>query len=412
MPKITPKDLFTINLDALHIQLNHSLPVSLDLTRLQPSTALPVYKLGATTLTLLSDGTCNPAYHMCYSVSVNSKKIGTIDVNPIRATYAANLIQFRTDNQLLYSTDLLSLIRQFMSDTNLLFHNYSKLDIAVDTTSDLMTRFEEYFFNSDKYHFHRNKSQIESLNTFGTIYRNGETNYTIYLAKNKTGRSMKLYNKSIEIDESSKKHYISDYHAANGLPSNKDVWRLELSITNNAIKKYETVYRLKTDYNSVINYYKYSKLDHVEKNLYTAEGTHKDVEPVFSRLQDSSHLLELFKHYSEGLAEFRKKDNNNITRCTRIPLINLPDNINQLKANEYIITTNTREVNTMKHNIKFQFEEFQKYNDIDYLTMAQKIATRNNLLDYYESLYSKYKSVISAYNHSTSNFKDNTSSLF
>jgi len=276
-----------------------------------------------------------------------------------------------------------------------------------------MKRFERCFFNAKDYHFHRNKKQIDRLNTFGTVNRDGGTNYTIYLAENKSGRSLKLYNKSIEIAESSHKDYITAYHTANGLENDKDVWRLELSITNNAIKKYQTVYRLKTDSTKEISYYQYSKLTQPERLLYTAEGKHCDCEPVFEQLQDAEHLLSLFKHYSKGLAEFRKKnDLKNISRCTLVPLVHLGENIKPLTAIEYITKTNIREANAVKHNIKFQFEQFQKYNDVDCLTMAQKIAARNNLLDYYETIYNQYKPIISAYNHSPLNYKITSTSLF
>ncbi|MBJ6110012.1 hypothetical protein JAO73_13400 [Hymenobacter sp. BT523] len=412
MPQHTKKDLFTLSLDCLNIRLNHSFPVALDLTTLHPSTALPIYVQGSTTLTMLTDDKRNSSYHLSYSVDVSGKRIGVVDVNPVRAHYAANLVHYRADNRLLYTASLLSAIRQFMADFNLLFHNYAKLDIALDTNVDVMKRFNKYFFNPETYHFHKNKKQIEKINAFGSVSRNGDTNFTVYLAENVGGRSLKLYNKTREIAESSNKGYITDYHSANGLDVSKDVWRLELSITNNAIKDTDYIYRLKTDYNTAITYDKYSKLEQTEKALYTRESKGKDYNPIFSQLQDSEHLLSLFNCYGESIAEFRKKDDSNKTRCTRMPLIHLGDNIKPIIPNEYIITASKSEENTMKHNIRFNFDQFQKRNNLLYLEVAKDIALNGNLIDYYDSLYHKYQSVISAYNHSILNYNNNSKSLF
>ena len=417
MPSHAPKDQFTISIDALQIQYCHPPltafnSVQFDLTQLNQYDAEPTYTKGATTLTQLPDDKGNRAYHLHYSIDVNGKHIGTIDVNPVRAAYASGLVLFTAANHLLYTNGFLLDIIQFTTDFNLQFHNYSKLDIAIDTTADVMKRFEHCFFNSKDFHFHHNKKQIDRINTFGTIDRKGVTNHTIYLARNVTGRSFKLYNKSIEILENSHKQYITDYHKANGLDMDKDIWRLELSITNKAIKKYSRDYLLKSDANTVIKYNKYAMLTTSEKLLYEADPKHKDYEPIFSQLQDAEHLLSIFKHYTKGLAEFRKKDDSNITRCTSVPLVRLGNNVKPLTAIEYIITSKKHETNKMKHNIKFQFEEFQRWSDMDCLTMAQKIAKRGNLLDYYDALYQQYKPIISAYNHSVENDKPIAQSLF
>lgn len=412
MPKHSYNEHFSIIIDTLNIRFTHAQPVTLDLTQLHPSTALSIYKQGLTTLTLLNPEQRHKSYHLSYSVEVDGKRIGTIDSNPVRATYAANMVHFRTTNQLLYTSELLSSINRLIADFNLVLNNYSRIDIAIDTNVDVMKRFEKYFFDPEHYHFHRNKTQIDKINTFGTVERNGETNYTLYLANNVNGRSLKLYNKSIEIVESSKKHYITEFHRNNGLNINQDIWRFELSITNDAISEYEIIYRLKTDYNSALTEYRYNKLTPSEQSLYASEKHKKGFQPSFDRLQDATHLLELFKHYGYSLVEFRKKDNCNKTRCTPMPLLHLPNDIKPIEPIEYIITTTKHTENTMKHNIKFQFEQFQKWNDADYLTMAQKIAIRNNLMEYYDTLYSKYKSVISSYNHSLGNYNNNSASLF
>lgn len=409
MPK---KEQFTINLDALQLRLNHTEISSLDLTNLLPTSAQYIYHRGKTTLTQLPDDKKSKYYYLSYSVAVADTIIGTIDVKPVQAKFAGDLVLLRVANELLYSTSYLDLIRSFMDDFNLKINNYSRLDIAIDTNINMMKRFEKYFFNEKDYHFHRNKKQICEVNMFSNVKRNGIANNTVYLAKNRNGKSLTLYDKKTEIETSSHKDYITAYHASNNLDVDKTIWRLELSITNSAIKTYKKEYRLKTDYDTVINYYQYSKLSQQDKALYLADGECLLDEPIFSLLQDSNHLLSIFKRYSENLAEFRLKDDSNITRCTRKPLIELGENIALMVTNKYSVTKNKHEINTMKHNIKFQFEQFQKHLNINYLTNAQMIATDNNLTEYYDKLQSQYKDVINAYNHRPSNYNSNTLSLF
>ncbi|OON65245.1 hypothetical protein B0919_24535 [Hymenobacter sp. CRA2] len=340
-------------------------------------------------------------------------ELGSIDLKPVRATYAANLVHLRTDNQLLYSSELLPTIRQFLTDFQLELHNYSRLDIAIDTNAYIMKRFDKYFYKPDEYHLHTNNRQIHKLNAFGSIERTGETNATIYLAQNVNGRSLKLYNKSLEIHESSHKDYISEYHKANGVNPLKEVWRLELTITNDAVKKYEKTYRLHTDYNTELSEYHYKRLEPAEQTLYYLDKEVFPYTPDFDRLQDAQHLLELFKHFSGNLAEFRKKDSSNKTRCTHMPLIYLPDNIAELKPNQiYRITKSKYEENNMKNTVKVIFEQFAKHHKTSYLEVAKELADDNNLTEYYNALCDKYASVISTYNNSLTNYSKPSAFLF
>ena len=119
---------------------------------------------------------------------------------------------------------------------NLQFKSITKLEIAVDTNINVISRIRKYIRDIDNYDMVINGKKVrydsDILPLYGEYYERSRTalstNPTLYFHQKDDSYSLRVYDKSREIDKS-KKTYISN---------SKHLYRCELTIRNEDIKEF------------------------------------------------------------------------------------------------------------------------------------------------------------------------------
>lgn len=153
------------------------------------------------------------------------------------------------DNRTLYTeyyhgTNLIRLVEILVNALDLEYNNISSLDIAFDTTKNIVKLLTKMIRNKD-FTTHLNtkeikdrtieQSEIKFLKK-GNLNRFIENSTSLYIhQKDKDGFGLTLYNKSKEIQESSHKEYIKEW---NGMNCKQTIYRAEVRLKNEHIKKY------------------------------------------------------------------------------------------------------------------------------------------------------------------------------
>lgn len=192
----------------------------------------------------------------------------------------ANYVWLSIENRMFYETLYPSTSLQIFApiiadDLGLKFHNFTHLDIAIDTDAkDYIKRIRKYI---KKYTpivankaYPNLEEEINTLKYISTGNRIKITNTSIYV--DIENAALSVYNKTRELKEK-KKEYIN-------FNTDKDITRLEVRLNNKAIKEYMAQQNQTLD------------------ELYN----------LICRVEDEAVLITLFRYYSNRLIRFR--DNN------------------------------------------------------------------------------------------------------
>lgn len=165
----------------------------------------------------------------------------------------SNLVQIKLDNILCYSSNLVSIIQHFLNEYSLQFQAFSRLDIAGD-----FDRFPSGIL-PDKLimDFVTKKVLKVGSKNFKILGYNNQADHItgIGFGKRSSDIYIQLYNKSLEIRDSSGKKYISDLWAMNDLDTTKNIFRLEFSLKSEALNYLDKV---------TGEVFEFNKLEHLE----------------------------------------------------------------------------------------------------------------------------------------------------
>lgn len=198
------------------------------------------YRLKEFTLILDRNG-ISRMYNFCYSVYYGLEEVAKLYLDNRTSKEYINL---KINNELLYNeTQYFEVVNKFISVFNVQINNFSSFDIAIDCRKNLIKLFDKYYENEAKYHFVsksiRGDNPDGDVSEFSKKKRNGTKNSTYYIGKiNVTGKQVCIYNKTIEL-QSSYKPYIEEAHEQ--LSGTSDVYRLELRLRNNYIKRHYVI---------------------------------------------------------------------------------------------------------------------------------------------------------------------------
>lgn len=388
---------YTINLDKLELMLAQPVDCETSIfttdatthfSSLTPSTSFESYCANGVVLERVQCIDRN--YHLCYTVTVNKLPFGTLLMNRTKLYENENdLVKLRVENTVLY-TGFLPLLNKLLSAFRFEINNITRLEIALDTNTNLLSNFYHYFRDETNYFLKGGGKKLDSIEKFAKEYRDGHETPTLYLGK--ADKKLKIYNKSLEIIEKGHKEYITAFHAANGLDVIADVYRIEIALTNTALKRYITQYRHHQTREVITQY-------HYEKNAYNnrEQNTNYFKETVKSELlidaadfTNTTALASIFKTVLSSLCQFKLNDNDRVNRCTDVNLIDFSTITNAL-YNSTVTQSKKRDKNRMKNYIKSTIRTYQKTSVSSLLTAAYDVAKSEGLLEYYDQLIKELK---------------------
>ena len=288
-----------------------------------------------------------------YAIWQNGHKIGVCLANSAneKAT-ELNDVQIKIENNILYENSWIERLQQTAEDMEATFHNFTRLDIAVDGGD---------FFTPHKRML---KGELlllgrASVNDY-YIRKKGSPNRVIngfYIGSRSSTKYFKCYNKTNELTRSNKT-YISKFWNENNIDTSKDVQRLELTLRNDECKKYKIV---------------------------NEETQETESEIDWTRLNNTTHLASIFKSSMRKFAEYRIKGaGKNISRMEQVELINWDDLGGiTLEKNSTIAST---EIWRAKLTCKYLFEISHITDATDYFDIAYEIAINNDIVEWFTKM--------------------------
>lgn len=154
-------------------------------------------------------------------------------------------VYFKVDNHILYDAERLRRVLELPMKMRMVFNNYTAIDLAFDSPQNLPTLIKQMMRDKDVTTIINGKAVRDRKSVLdGVLFMYSSTlnrlnNPTITVKQKKAiankndGITVQAYNKKAEIEQSSKKQYILDYH---GNP--KRLYRLEVRLHNQELKDY------------------------------------------------------------------------------------------------------------------------------------------------------------------------------
>ncbi|MFD2721415.1 hypothetical protein ACFST9_22060 [Hymenobacter monticola] len=358
-------------------------PMPVNFNAISRLTALPSYNVNGVALEIASK--CeNSNYHVAYNIIIDKQRFGTLLLDRTKFYHCDNnLFKLQLTNHTCY-TAWLPKLHLFLTSFHLEVNNITALEISMDTNTDILSDFFHYFNQPDVFHLVSGLKPASNIERYGELYRDGSTVDTFYLGK--TSKKVKIYNKSLDIVKKGK-HYITDYHKANGLDIDSQIFRLELALTNNALKRSTTVYKHK--YNgeelSVYQYEKLSNKGEPKTSQYNKHTRKTSINITIDDLADSNKLSGLLELLMPTVLQFKIMDNKRISRCTDVQFVKFKT----LSNIQYIHTTDktkNRDTNMNKNAIHQNLKCFVKTKAPEMQKAALRLATDANLVEYYDQL--------------------------
>lgn len=158
------------------------------------------------------------------------ERIATLVSGPHSEIIDPGTIIIKLDNKTLYQRNLYEYCQTLLDDLNLTFHNFSRIDIALDFNHLRAGRSPEKMMKAiltDKI-LSRNKGKI----AFHGTREHGVTLEYMRLGERTSGLVAYLYNKTKEMEAKELKPWIVESWKENELDLDKTVWRIEFSITD------------------------------------------------------------------------------------------------------------------------------------------------------------------------------------
>ncbi len=247
--------------------------------------------------------------------------------------HLTGVVYLKYDNMLFYTTTGAKLIqetdqelRRFESSLFLKISPFAQVDIAYDTTTDILTQLKEYIVSDLLTHSHNIKegqpSATEnrySLNK-GVCWWKEPVNYECYKLGNRTNY-FRLYNKTAEL-ETKEKPYQQQYHQENQLTGT--VYRAELSLSEHhmtditqlfnhdhllsILKRYDKYLTILDIYKKVKDHNKHLKPSKLKLIEFNSTSTYQPtkLEKTTKRITNSqkSYLKSSVYHYLSNPKQF------------------------------------------------------------------------------------------------------------
>jgi hypothetical protein len=214
-----------------------------------------------------------------HEIYYKNKYVGVTTSKPSSQIIPPQTIIVKFDNALLYSRSARYFIQKFLIETKLIYKSITRADIAYDFHT-FEKELKPHQFIKDLFKMKYLKNGRGKFTTIGEQKRECEYSYLKYGSRS-TGRTIYLYNKSLEMQQVKEKRHIREYWERNGLNTGRPVWRLEFSFKGNTTKivdditgeinkiNWTDLFNIKTTqkiFNTAINQYFSFKINDNTKN--------------------------------------------------------------------------------------------------------------------------------------------------
>jgi hypothetical protein len=295
--------------------------------------------IGKTVFKRLRNG--NQFYRDFYGIFHNGNRFGNM-LSGVQPKYnmPLNDVQIEVANNKLYENDWLNSLRKIASDLGGTFHNFTRLDIAIDggkffETHERMKAKEIVLIGRaavNDYYIRKKGSPDRVINGY-------------YIGSRKSSKSIKVYNKTNELTRSNKR-YIENYWKQNNIDTSRDVQRMELTMRNDESKKYDDI-----DWN---------------------------------KLDQPSHLASIMKSNMSKFAEYRIPHGKNSARWPKVEMINWNQLCGETLPKNSTMPSN--EVWSAKVTCKKLFEIHYISSDQQFFDVAYEIAINCDIVDWFSKM--------------------------
>lgn len=160
-------------------------------------------------------------------------------------------VHLRLSNRTCYFADAIAQLRLFCVANGFTYGNLTRVDICCDFNCFLYGDNPRNFILDYMKNIYT-KTRITHIAAYGIDSDSCRIWNSISWASKTSAVRTKLYNKTVELREKGDKPYIRDHWRAAGLDLNKDVWRVEFSISSqmNSLRNRQTNEVYKLDMNS------------------------------------------------------------------------------------------------------------------------------------------------------------------
>ncbi len=190
-----------------------------------PDKVVEAQKHGSIELRINRNSVGSNAYYHCFDVFLNGGKVGKLLTGSKMNT---GMVEFDMDNHTFYAEnatwwyDIHKIVEQ---ELGLICNNIKQVEIAMDTTANMIHMYGDYYRNSTNYPHEQHPRYLQSPNIKTDIIENG-TSYNVRGVNN----LISIYHKS-----SYAKEHITDFYTANGL-GDIDIYRVECRLKWNYLK--------------------------------------------------------------------------------------------------------------------------------------------------------------------------------
>lgn len=236
-------------------------------------------------------------------LSIDGVRFCSMVWNPRNKQLGEKLVQVKLENHILYLLplpEIKSTLDALFSVLDLKVKNVSRVDVCADFENS-----NEIFeglvrgIASEKI---RISGRPKSWKQFGNVAMFGKTkrgslNYQgIAIGRKSNSRYLRIYNKSVELQEVKYKEHIVKYWKENGMQNN-NVWRYEYSLSNEFLKTYGISYENLFDEKMIVTLMEKANDGHFELKYNTgkAEINKEKAVPLFSFEKLKKGVKRLFK---------------------------------------------------------------------------------------------------------------------
>ena len=370
-------------IDTLHLNLTKDLaPHTLVLSNHNPADLLLInrhnaeafYQSGGYSLERVDQR--HQHFHVVYTAKVNGNAFGTLYLDR-KAGFnnQQQLIPFHLYNSTLY-TNWVPTLTNFMKAFELTISTFAQVHIALDTNQNAVNQFYK-IQDSPAFVMNHGRQLSDTVKTAGKRQAGGQREDSLYIGSAKSAKQTVIYNKTKEIADESGKHYITAHHVANGL-DNADVYRIELKLTNDALKDYRSLF-VNEDGEALSKYkMKRQPLEDMAASTYQPTTAFLGTALDYTQFTNPAYLSSLFALFTN--LDFRYKDNKNISRCTRYGFIDFnryqKETIMQKLEYKDSMTNNSR---IQKQSLESQIDLFKRTANPVFLEAAAAYAAEYRL---------------------------------
>ena len=178
----------------------------------------------------------NKTFEGLYLLLIDGIKIGELSFNSRYSFVSDEVVHLKIDNKLLYSVECGEHIRYITNVLGFTYSHIKRIDIAIDTNNTDVLSFMNKYINSSKI-------KVKGKQKFIDTRTLGKASKTVYYGSPKSGKQIRIYNKTDEVIRSGK-DYILDFYTLNGLNYEKaEVQRIELTLRTKYTKNID-IHRL------------------------------------------------------------------------------------------------------------------------------------------------------------------------